>query len=213
MDIMCPRRAAFQTNYQAVCRAALELGQCQRAQSPGERRQWDPPGQPFVPKMPGLYQLDGYIKVSSDNSTIEIPVSVSLKGSEIRGLNSEEVQDVDGDGRFDLLTLGFGVNVSIPGEFRLEGVANDCQGNRIDVIDQSLRLDETGEILVNISGTDIWAGGQCGPMKIENLILYDKVGSYLTAIRRYQYKQVPRSSGMAAISLGLSIRPPMIPSL
>ena len=133
----------------------------------------------FVPKMPGLYQLDGYIKVSSDNSTIEIPVSVSLKGSEIRGLNSEEVQDVDGDGRFDLLTLGFGVNVSIPGEFRLEGVANDCQGNRIDVIDQSLRLDETGEILVNISGTDIWAGGQCGPMKIENLILYDKVGNYL----------------------------------
>ncbi|MEI8004023.1 MAG: hypothetical protein WCG94_06765, partial [Methanothrix sp.] len=32
---------------------------------------------------------------------------------------------------------------------------------------------------VNVSGTDIWRKGQCGPMMIQNLILYDKSESYV----------------------------------
>jgi len=132
-----------------------------------------------LPRSPGQHQLEGYIKIWANNSSIEIPVSVSLEGSEISGLSWKELLDEDGDGQHDLLALGFGVNITIPGEFRLEGVVDDCQGNRIDVIDQRLRLDEGGVIRVNISGSDIWRAGRCGPLKIENLVLYDNAGNYL----------------------------------
>jgi len=132
-----------------------------------------------LPQSPAQHRLEGYIKILADNSTIEIPVSVSLDGSEISGLSTEEVLDEDKDGRHDLLALGFEVNVTIPGEFRLEGVIDDCQGNRIDVIDQSQKLDEDGEISVLISGTDIWRAAKCGPLRIKNLVLYDNAGNYL----------------------------------
>ncbi len=132
-----------------------------------------------IPRNPAQHQLEGYIKIQANNSSIEIPVSVSLAGSELLGLSSEEVLDEDNDGRHDQLVLGFGVNVTIPDEFRLEGVANDCQGRRISVIDQSQRLDDDGVIQVNISGTDIWRAAKCSPVKIENLVLYDNAGNHL----------------------------------
>ena len=134
----------------------------------------------IIPEKPAHHRLEGYIKVSSNNSSsIQIPVSVTLDGSEISGLSSEEVIDEDEDGLYDILTLGFGVHVTIPGDFRLEGMVDDCQGNKIDVIDQRLRLDEDGEIRINISGTDIWRAGKCAPVKIRNLVLYDNAGNYL----------------------------------
>ena len=40
-------------------------------------------------------------------------------------------------------------------------------------------LNESGSIMVNVSGTDIWRYGKCGPMRIQNLILYDKSGNYI----------------------------------
>jgi len=65
-----------------------------------------------------------------------------------QGLTSEEVVDSDNDGEFDLLALDFGLNITTPGEYRLEGVLKDCNGSRIELIDQSLRLEKTA----NISG-------------------------------------------------------------
>ena len=44
------------------------------------------------------------------------------------------------------LTLDFGLNITTPGEYRLEGVLNDCKGSRIELIDQSLRLEKSGNI-------------------------------------------------------------------
>jgi serine protease AprX len=132
-----------------------------------------------IPKNLSLHSLDGYIKISSDNYTFEIPVSVSLIGPKLQGLTSEKVVDSDKDGKFDLLSLGFGLNITAPGEYRLSGMLVDCRGGWIGTIDRSLVLNESGSIMVNASGTDIWRYGKCGPMRIQNLILYDKSGNYI----------------------------------
>jgi subtilisin family serine protease len=132
-----------------------------------------------IPRDPSVQRQDGYIKVSSDNQTFEIPVSVAVAGPKLQGLTSEEVVDSDNDGKFDLLALDFGLNITTPGEYRLEGVLKDCNGSRIELIDQSLRLEKTANISVNISGIDIWRSGTCGPMQIENLILRDKSGNFI----------------------------------
>ena len=132
-----------------------------------------------IPERPSLHRLDGYIKISSDNYTVEIPVSVTLTGPKLQGLTQELVVDSNKDGQFDLLSLGFGLNTTTPGEYRLEGVLKDCSGNRIELIDQSQKLEKTGRIDVNISGTDIWRKGKCGPMQIQNLILRDDRGNFI----------------------------------
>ena len=132
-----------------------------------------------IPEGTSLSRLDGYIKISSDSHTFEIPVSVTIVGSRLEGLTEEEAIDHDEDGLFDDLTLGFGLNITAPGEFRLNGVLVDCSGNWIGAIDRGFLLKESGSIMVNASGTDIWRYGKCGPMMIQNLILYDKSGSYI----------------------------------
>jgi subtilisin family serine protease len=137
-----------------------------------------------IPKGSSLPRLDGYIMISSDSRTVEIPVSVTIAGTKLEGLTKEEVMDSDKDGLFDLLTLGFGVNITAPGEYRLKGVLSDCSGGRIAVIDQSYALKESTSISVNVSGTDIWRKGKCGPMIIQNLMLYDRMGSYIDRFDR-----------------------------
>ena len=132
-----------------------------------------------IPEGTSLPRRDGYIKISSDSHTFEIPVSVSIAGTRLAGLTKEEAIDRDKDGLFDVLTLGFGLNITAPGEFRLNGMLVDCSGNWIGTIDRSFLLKESGSIMVNASGTDIWRYGKCGPMRIQNLILYDKSGSYI----------------------------------
>lgn len=132
-----------------------------------------------IPERTSLPRLDGYIKISSDSYSFEIPVSVTVAGTRLEGLTEEEVLDSDNDGLFDVLTLGFGLNVTAPGEFRLKGVLADCRGNRIGGLDSSFAQSKSGSTKVNVSGTDIWRKGKCGPMVVENLILYDKSGSYI----------------------------------
>ena len=132
-----------------------------------------------IPKDTSLSRLDGYIKISSDSHTFEIPVSVTIAGTRLAGLTKEEAVDLDGDGLFDVLALGFGLNITAPGEYRLNGVLVDCSGGWIGTIDRSFALKESGSIMVNASGTDIWRYGKCGPMRIQNLILYDESGSYI----------------------------------
>jgi len=132
-----------------------------------------------IPEGTSLPRVDGYIKISSDSHTFEIPVSVTIAGTRLTGLTKEEAVDLDGDGFFDVLSLGFGLNISAPGEFRLKGVMVDCSGNWIGAIDRSIALKESGSIMVNASGIDIWRYGKCGPMRIQNLILYDESGNYI----------------------------------
>jgi len=136
-----------------------------------------------IPTDTSLSRLDGYIKISFDKSTdggsFEIPVSVTVAGSRLEGLASHETYDSDGDGLFDVLSLGFAVNITAGGEYRLKGALTDCQGRSIDLIDSIERLKSGGIMAVNISGMDIWKRGSCGPLHIKNLILYDDSGSYI----------------------------------
>ena len=136
-----------------------------------------------LPSHTSAARQDGYIKISSDGQSFEIPVSVTVAGTRLEGLTSENVSDTDGDGLFDSLSLGFGINISAnitaPEELRLKGTLVDCNGSRIVGIDKSFSINASGSVLVNVSGTDIWRQGKCGPMRVDNLILYGQDGTYI----------------------------------
>jgi hypothetical protein len=132
-----------------------------------------------IPIETSLPRLDGFIKIASGDQTIQIPVSVVVKGSKLQGLTLAEAIDGNKDGYFDYLNLDFGLNVTAPGNFRLEGVLTDCMGSRIKPIDRRFRLEKSGNITVNINGSDIWRKGKCGPLEIQNLILYDERGTFI----------------------------------
>ncbi|MDM7934820.1 MAG: S8 family serine peptidase [Methanothrix sp.] len=129
-----------------------------------------------VPRNASLKRLDGIIKISSDIQELEIPVSVVLQGSSIEGLVSYEATDSTRDGYFDLLTLCIGVNVTSPGDYRIEGQLSDGDGNTIELFSRDDRLEWSGLVNISINGSDIWRRGRAGPLKIRNLILYDSAG-------------------------------------
>ena len=59
-----------------------------------------------IPEGTSLPRLDGYIKISSDSHTFEIPVSVTIAGTRLAGLTKEEAVDLDNDGLFDVPYFG-----------------------------------------------------------------------------------------------------------
>ncbi len=132
-----------------------------------------------IPNNASSLRVDGSIKISSDNQTLEIPVSVVVAGTTLLGLASAHVQDYDNDSLFDRLNLSFGVNVTAPGDFRLEAVLADCSGRRIELLSRSATLQKSGQIEMSVNGSSIWMKGKCGPLQVQNLILYDKNGNYI----------------------------------
>ncbi len=136
-----------------------------------------------IPDAAAQARQDGYIKISSENRRFEIPVSVTVSGISLDGLSREDVTDSDGDGLYDRLTLGFGINISggasAPAQYRLRGTLADCNGSRIEGLEKSFSLNQSGIVYLNISGNEIWRAGQCGPLSVENLILYDLGGTYI----------------------------------
>ncbi|NLH20897.1 MAG: hypothetical protein GX463_01810 [Methanothrix sp.] len=136
-----------------------------------------------IPDTAAQARRDGYIKISSENRKFEIPVSVTVSGASLEGLSREDVTDSDGDGLYDRLTLGFGINISAdasaPAQYRLKGTLSDCNGSRIESLEKSFSLNRSGIVYLNLSGNDIWRAGQCGPLAVENLILYDLAGTYI----------------------------------
>lgn len=132
-----------------------------------------------VPKNTSIHSLGGYIEVSSANRSIQIPVSVTIFGPYIEGLDYSGVEDANKDGYFDKLFLGFGVNSTAPGSYRLEGSLVDCEGNRIEQLDSSAMLGGRGIIKVTVNGSEVWEKGKCMPLQIENLLLYSDRGELL----------------------------------
>ena len=136
-----------------------------------------------IPERAAQARQDGYIKISSENRRFEIPVSVTVSGISLEGLSRENVTDSDGDGLYDRLTLGFGINISggasAPAQYRLKGTLADCNGSRIESLEKSFSLNRSGIVSLDVSGNDIWRAGQCGPLSVENLILYDLAGTYI----------------------------------
>lgn len=132
-----------------------------------------------VPRNTSVHRLDGFIDVSDDSQSFRIPVSVTVAGTTLDGLKFADVGDSDQDGYFDQLFLGFGVNTTAPGEYRLEGALTDCAGNRIKWLNGAGKLNESGIIRVDVNGSDVWKNGTCGPLKIESLIIYDENGDLI----------------------------------
>lgn len=136
-----------------------------------------------IPERAAQARQDGYIKISSENRRFEIPVSVTVSGISLEGMSRESVTDSDGDGLYDRLTLGFGINISggasAPAQYRLRGTLADCNGSSIESLEKSFSLNRSGIVYLNLSGNEIWRAGQCGPLSVENLILYDLAGTYI----------------------------------
>ncbi len=136
-----------------------------------------------IPDTAAQARRDGYIKISSENRRFEIPVSVTVSGASLEGLDREDVTDSDGDGLYDRLNLGFGINISgdasAPAQYRLRGTLSDCNGSRIESLEKSFSLNRSGIVSLDVSGNDIWRAGQCGPLAVDNLILYDLGGTYI----------------------------------
>lgn len=132
-----------------------------------------------IPRNISLTRFAGHINISSGNRTVQIPIKIAVAGTTIEGLTSTAVKDIDHDGHFDSLDLGFKVNATTWGDLRLEGVLTDCSGNAIDLFSQSFRPQKGSSIDISINGSDIWRRGKCGPLTIRNLILYDGLGNFV----------------------------------
>lgn len=138
-----------------------------------------------IPRNASVPRLDGQIEIVSGNQTFQIPVSVAVAGTLLLGMKESKSEDDNDDGYFESLILGFGVNVTVPGSYRLEGTLTDCEGRAIKMIERIKVLTRSGEINLTVNGSEIWKSGGCGPMKVQNLILYDSSGNL---VDRYEGK-------------------------
>ncbi|HUI39534.1 MAG TPA: S8 family serine peptidase [Methanothrix sp.] len=136
-----------------------------------------------IPRNASVPRLDGQIEIVSGNQTFQIPVSVAVAGNALLGLVKSKAEDDNSDGYFERLILGFGVNITVPGSYRLEGTLTDCRGRAINMIDSIGVLRKSGEVNVTVNGSEIWKKGECGPLEVQNLILYDSSGNL---VDRYQ---------------------------
>jgi len=137
-----------------------------------------------IPRNISLTRFAGHINISSGNRTVQIPIKIAVTGATLEGLTSTAVKDIDHDGHFDSLDLGFEVNSTTWGELRLDGTLTDCSGNAIDLFSQSFRPQKSSSVNISINGSDIWRRGKCGPLKIRNLILYDGLGNFVDMYER-----------------------------
>lgn len=120
--------------------------------------------------------LEGNIEILSSNQSFSIPVSLTVAGTSLRGLDYSKVEDKDKDGYFDKLSLGFAVNVTSPGNYTLEGALVDCKGNKIEWLAGTANLQKTGDINIDVDGEKIWRTGTCGPLMVPSLFLYNENG-------------------------------------
>jgi subtilisin family serine protease len=123
--------------------------------------------------------IDGNIEFRSANQSFLIPVSLAVAGTSLKGLDYSNVEDKDKDGFFDELTLGFAINLTVPGNYTVEGSLVDCQGNQLEWLKGISSLQKSGDIIVDIDGKEIWKKGGCGPLKIHSLFLYNEGGDLL----------------------------------
>jgi subtilisin family serine protease len=129
-----------------------------------------------IPANASSQVLDGDIEILSGNQSFMIPVSLIVGGATLGGLDYASFDDRDSDGFYDLLSLGFAVNVTAPGNYTLEGALVDCQSNMIEWLRASSFLKGSGDISIDVDGKMLWRQGGCGPMKVSSLFLYNDRG-------------------------------------
>jgi len=123
--------------------------------------------------------LEGYIQVRSDEDRFTIPVSLTVAGASLTGESKTDLIDRDGDGLYEKLCIEVGVDVTAPGDYRIEGSLLDGNGSAIDWLGSTERLEGDGSIEICVNGSDIWSRGKCGPLSLENLFLYNGEGDII----------------------------------
>lgn len=127
--------------------------------------------------------LEGYIQIQADEDQFTIPVSITVAGASLTGSSKTDLIDEDGDDLYERLCVEVEVEVSSPGEYRVEGSLLDGNGSAIGWFGSTEVLEASGSIEICVNGTDIWSEGGCGPLSLENLFLYNGEGEI---IDRYQ---------------------------
>jgi serine protease AprX len=136
-----------------------------------------------VPKDAPSRYFDGELEITASNESYQIPVCLTVSGTTIQCMKCADVLDLDKDGFFDKLSLGFGINTTSPGNYSIEGGLTDCQGNSIKWLRGTSHLSTSDVIKVDVNGRDIWKEGGCGPMKIDSLFLYNDRGDLIDLYR------------------------------
>jgi len=122
--------------------------------------------------------LRGHIEISSGNESFDLPVSMTVAGATIKDISYAEGRDNSSQG-YDRLSIGVDVNVSIPGDYRLEGGLEDCSGEMIRWLTGNENLSKSNVVELDVDGRDLWKNGRCRPMKIDSLFLYNSFGELI----------------------------------
>jgi len=132
-----------------------------------------------VPPNASSEGLEGYIQVRSDHDRFTIPVSLTVAGASLTGTSTTDLIDEDGDGLYEELCIEVGVEVTAPGEYRVEGSLLDGNRSAIGWLGSTKLLEEDGSIEICVNGSEIWKSGGCGPLSLENLFLYSGEGDII----------------------------------
>ncbi|HWQ19416.1 MAG TPA: S8 family serine peptidase [Methanotrichaceae archaeon] len=122
--------------------------------------------------------LQGHIEIASGNESFDLPVSMTVAGATIKDISYAEGRDNSSRG-YNRLSIGVDVNVSLPGDYRLEGGLEDCSGEMIRWLTNNESLSQSNVMALDVSGSDLWKSGKCGPMKIDGLFLYNGFGELI----------------------------------
>jgi len=132
-----------------------------------------------VPEDANAKEVRGYLELRGDNSSLEIPVRVTVAGASVKGVDGIGFEDKDNDGFIDTLSIKVAVNSSVPGVYRAEGGLFDCSGRMIKWMSGSASIHGSGIIELRADGREIWKRGGCGPLSFRDIILYGEDGDVL----------------------------------
>jgi len=129
-----------------------------------------------VPNNASSESVEGFIQIRTLSESFSIPVSLTISGAALTGESRTDFVDEDDDGLFERLCIGLYVDVTVPGDYRIEGSLVDGNGTPIKWMSNSSYLEDDGVIEICVCGSEIWRKGECGPMMLKNLFLYNEDG-------------------------------------
>ena len=132
-----------------------------------------------IPNDASSESIEGFIQIRSPNESFSIPVALTVSGAALTGESRTDLVDEDEDGLFERLCIDLLVDVKVPGDYRIEGSIVDGNGTPIKWTGSTAYLEEDGTIEICVSGSEIWQKGECGPLMLENLFLYNEKGDII----------------------------------
>ncbi|HWQ18459.1 MAG TPA: hypothetical protein VN455_01690, partial [Methanotrichaceae archaeon] len=126
------------------------------------------------------YLPDAYTTSSYDYSQFE------GRPARIEGNLTDYGSDINGDGKYDFLTVEGCINVSRPGNYTLEGELHDLGGRQlIWSTDQDLLDSGIHKMYLDFDGKTLWKLGINGPYRLENLTLWSDNWTFVDAGDEY----------------------------